>query len=94
MTHLAQVAGRAAHQFAGFAADFAAPLVEYRQIHPETGAPQTAHTTFEVPLIYVGGHPARLLDDGSLCDIAPTLLTMMDQPIPEEMTGRVLIERD
>ncbi|MCL7941411.1 2,3-bisphosphoglycerate-independent phosphoglycerate mutase [Halomonas sp. ATCH28] len=65
-----------------------------QMVHPETGAPQTAHTTFEVPLIYVGERPARLLDDGSLCDIAPTLLTMMDQPIPEEMTGRVLIERD
>ncbi|TDO06678.1 2,3-bisphosphoglycerate-independent phosphoglycerate mutase [Halomonas ventosae] len=65
-----------------------------QMVHPETGAPQTAHTTFEVPLIYVGERPARLLDDGSLCDIAPTLLTMMDQPIPAEMTGRVLIERD
>ncbi|APE32526.1 phosphoglycerate mutase (2,3-diphosphoglycerate-independent) [Halomonas aestuarii] len=65
-----------------------------QMIHPETGAPQTAHTTFEVPLVYVGPRPARLLDDGRLCDIAPTLLTMMDQPIPEEMTGRVLIEFD
>ncbi|PRY71157.1 2,3-bisphosphoglycerate-independent phosphoglycerate mutase [Halomonas ventosae] len=65
-----------------------------QMVHPETGAPQTAHTTFEVPLIYVGERPARLADDGSLCDIAPTLLTMMDQPIPGEMTGRVLIERD
>jgi len=63
-----------------------------QMVHPETGAPQTAHTTFDVPLIYVGPRPVRLLDDGRLCDIAPTLLTMMDQPVPEEMTGRVLIE--
>ncbi|MEQ6889672.1 2,3-bisphosphoglycerate-independent phosphoglycerate mutase [Halomonas sp. CS7] len=63
-----------------------------QMIHPETGAPQTAHTTFDVPLIYVGPRPVRLLDDGRLCDIAPTLLTLMDQPVPEEMTGRVLIE--
>ncbi|MGE4532401.1 2,3-bisphosphoglycerate-independent phosphoglycerate mutase [Halomonas sp.] len=63
-----------------------------QMVNPETGAPQTAHTTFEVPLIYVGERPARLVDDGSLCDIAPTLLSMMDQPIPEEMSGRALIE--
>ncbi|MDR9438258.1 MAG: 2,3-bisphosphoglycerate-independent phosphoglycerate mutase [Halomonas sp.] len=65
-----------------------------QMVHPQTGAPQTAHTTFEVPLIYVGERPARLAEDGSLCDIAPTLLTIMDQPIPKEMTGRVLIERN
>ncbi|TLF53792.1 2,3-bisphosphoglycerate-independent phosphoglycerate mutase [Halomonas urmiana] len=65
-----------------------------QMIHPETGAPQTAHTTFDVPLIYVGPRPVRLLDDGRLCDIAPTLLTLMNQPVPEEMTGRVLIEAE
>lgn len=63
-----------------------------QMINPETGNPQTAHTTFEVPLVYVGQRPARLLDDGRLCDIAPTLLAMMGEAIPEEMTGRVLID--
>ncbi|MDT8893408.1 2,3-bisphosphoglycerate-independent phosphoglycerate mutase [Halomonas sp. I1] len=63
-----------------------------QMVHPETGAPQTAHTTFQVPLVYVGERPLRLLDDGSLCDLAPTLLAMMDQPVPDEMTGRTLIE--
>ncbi|MDR5868630.1 2,3-bisphosphoglycerate-independent phosphoglycerate mutase [Halomonas koreensis] len=63
-----------------------------QMIHPDTGAAQTAHTTFDVPLIYVGERPWRLAPDGRLCDIAPTLLTLMDQPVPEEMTGRVLIE--
>ncbi|QOR37085.1 2,3-bisphosphoglycerate-independent phosphoglycerate mutase [Billgrantia diversa] len=63
-----------------------------QMVNPATGVTQTAHTTFEVPLIYVGPRAVRLLDDGRLCDIAPTLLTMMDQPIPEEMSGRVLIE--
>ncbi|XKE45584.1 2,3-bisphosphoglycerate-independent phosphoglycerate mutase [Halomonas organivorans] len=63
-----------------------------QMVHPETGAAQTAHTTFDVPLIYVGERPWRLAQDGRLCDIAPTLLTLMDQPVPEEMTGRVLIE--
>ncbi|MCG6656725.1 2,3-bisphosphoglycerate-independent phosphoglycerate mutase [Halomonas campisalis] len=63
-----------------------------QMINPDTGVAQTAHTTFDVPLIYVGPQRVRLLDDGRLCDIAPTLLTMMGQPIPDEMTGRVLIE--
>ncbi|WP_163557848.1 2,3-bisphosphoglycerate-independent phosphoglycerate mutase [Halomonas sp. NO4] len=63
-----------------------------QMVHPETGAPQTAHTTFAVPLIYVGPQPLRLLDGGRLCDIAPTLLSLMAQPVPEEMTGRVLVE--
>ncbi|MBB3143057.1 2,3-bisphosphoglycerate-independent phosphoglycerate mutase [Halomonas organivorans] len=63
-----------------------------QMIHPETGAAQTAHTTFDVPLIYVGPRPLSLAQDGRLCDLAPTLLTLMDQPVPEEMTGHVLIE--
>ncbi|WP_299234326.1 2,3-bisphosphoglycerate-independent phosphoglycerate mutase [uncultured Halomonas sp.] len=65
-----------------------------QMINPETGAPQTAHTTFQVPLIYVGERQARFHDDGSLCDIAPTLLAMMEQPAPEEMSGRALLELD
>ncbi|WP_148252419.1 2,3-bisphosphoglycerate-independent phosphoglycerate mutase [Aidingimonas lacisalsi] len=63
-----------------------------QMINPETGAPHTAHTTFEVPLVYVGERSARLLDDGRLCDIAPTLLAMMGEAIPDEMTGQTLID--
>ncbi|MGB0712592.1 MAG: 2,3-bisphosphoglycerate-independent phosphoglycerate mutase [Gammaproteobacteria bacterium] len=48
--------------------------------------PHTAHTTNRVPLICVGNTDA-MRDDGSLQDIAPTLLTMMGLPIPREMTG-------
>nr|WP_298056765.1 2,3-bisphosphoglycerate-independent phosphoglycerate mutase [uncultured Halomonas sp.] len=61
-----------------------------QMVHPETGAPQTAHTTFVVPLIYVGERAATL-EEGRLCDLAPTLLTMMDQKQPEAMTGKPLI---
>ncbi|MBF8222568.1 2,3-bisphosphoglycerate-independent phosphoglycerate mutase [Halomonas sp. 328] len=60
--------------------------------NPDTGAPQTAHTTFAVPLVYVTPRQARLRDGGRLCDIAPTLLTMMGEAIPPEMTGQVLID--
>ncbi|WP_422103348.1 2,3-bisphosphoglycerate-independent phosphoglycerate mutase [Vreelandella sp.] len=61
-----------------------------QMVHPETGEPQTAHTTFVVPLVYVGERGAQL-DDGRLCDLAPTLLTMMNQPQPEAMTGTPLL---
>ena len=64
-----------------------------QMVHPETGAPQTAHTTFVVPLIYVGKRTGKL-SDGRLCDLAPTLLTLMDQPVPDAMTGTPLISMD
>ncbi|WIX32904.1 2,3-bisphosphoglycerate-independent phosphoglycerate mutase [Salinicola sp. JS01] len=63
---------------------------------PKTGNPHTAHTTFMVPLVYVHrdgqDDAATLQADGRLCDLAPTLLHMLHQPVPEEMTGNVLIE--
>ena len=61
-----------------------------QMVHPETGAPQTAHTTFVVPLIYVGERAASL-KEGRLCDLAPTLLKMMNQSQPVAMTGKPLI---
>ncbi|MHB0774967.1 2,3-bisphosphoglycerate-independent phosphoglycerate mutase [Halomonas sp. WWR20] len=63
-----------------------------QMVNPQTGAPQTAHTTFEVPLVYVSPRQARLKEGGRLCDLAPTLLAMMNQEPPAEMTGNVLIE--
>lgn len=56
----------------------------------DTGQAHTAHTTNLVPLVYVG-RDAEMIADGGLCDIAPTMLTLMDRPIPEEMTGHSLV---
>ncbi len=61
-----------------------------QMLDPETGQPQTAHTTTPVPLIYVG-RDAELAADGALCDIAPTLLQLMGLNQPAEMTGRSLV---
>ncbi len=60
-------------------------------IDPDTGQPLTSHTNGPVPLVYVGGSSLEFSGDGSLCDIAPTLLTLLDIPIPEEMTGKPLL---
>jgi 2,3-bisphosphoglycerate-independent phosphoglycerate mutase len=44
-----------------------------------------------VPLVYVG-RPAQLQENGALSDIAPTMLALMDMPIPPDMTGTPLVE--
>ncbi|MGB2259504.1 MAG: 2,3-bisphosphoglycerate-independent phosphoglycerate mutase [Porticoccaceae bacterium] len=53
--------------------------------------PHTQHTTLPVPLVYAGHRKISLDTDGSLADIAPTMLALMDLPQPAEMTGRSLI---
>ena len=50
----------------------------------------TAHTLNPVPFLFIG-RPAELLDQGSLKDIAPSLLYLMGLPKPVEMTGHSLI---
>jgi 2,3-bisphosphoglycerate-independent phosphoglycerate mutase len=56
----------------------------------KTGQPHTAHTCDPVPLIYVG-RPATPAETGTLSDIAPTVLSLMNMEIPDEMTGSVLM---
>ena len=57
-----------------------------------TGQPFTAHTTNLVPFIMVGNNVKNIkLNDGSLCDIAPTILQVMELKQPSEMTGKSLI---
>lgn len=58
------------------------------------GEPFTAHTTNPVPLIIVDDmrKEAKLRAGGRLCDLAPTLLALMGLPVPEEMSGRSLLE--
>jgi 2,3-bisphosphoglycerate-independent phosphoglycerate mutase len=60
---------------------------------PATGQPHTAHTTNLVPLIlYDPKFKGRLKDSGTLADVAPTLLGMLDVKAPAEMTGHDLRE--
>ena len=57
------------------------------------GNPLTAHTTNPVPFLLIGeGLEGRLASGGRLGDVAPTLLSLMNLPIPEVMTGRRLYE--
>jgi 2,3-bisphosphoglycerate-independent phosphoglycerate mutase len=62
-----------------------------QMLDESTGQPLTSHTNGPVPLIYVGGKQLKLADGGSLCDVAPTLLQLMDLPQPAEMSGQSLV---
>jgi len=57
-------------------------------IDPETGGPHTAHTTNPVPFVVVDWEQEqRLRSGGALCDVAPTILSMLGLEQPPEMTG-------
>ena len=62
------------------------------QMQADDGEPHTQHTAGPVPLVYVGRN-ARL-ESGALCDLAPTVLALMDLPQPPEMEGHSLIHLD
>ena len=57
-----------------------------------TGQAHTAHTCEPVPFIYIGKRHVRLREGGVLADVAPTMLTLLDMPVPAEMTGRSIVE--
>lgn len=60
-------------------------------VNPETGQPHTSHTNWPVALIYDGPRNDSLkLKDGALCDLAPTLLDLMQLDKPAEMSGSSL----
>ena len=63
-----------------------------QMLDPETHQPLTSHTNGPVPLVYVGASDLTFTGEGSLCDIAPTLLYLMSMPVPDEMTGKVLLQ--
>jgi len=62
-------------------------------VNPETGEPYTAHTLNPVPLVLVADQfkGCRLQTGGALKDIAPTMLSLLDLPVPAEMEGEDLL---
>jgi 2,3-bisphosphoglycerate-independent phosphoglycerate mutase len=57
----------------------------------EDGTPNTAHTLNFVPLFIIDNEWRGTVKPGKLGDIAPTILTFMQLPIPPQMTGDILI---
>jgi 2,3-bisphosphoglycerate-independent phosphoglycerate mutase len=58
-------------------------------IDPVSGGPHTAHTTNPVPFILVTdqGKKIGVREGGSLRDISPTVLGLLDIDLPKQMTG-------
>ncbi|MBS1645178.1 MAG: 2,3-bisphosphoglycerate-independent phosphoglycerate mutase [Bacteroidetes bacterium] len=56
------------------------------------GTPNTAHSLNLVPLYLISNSFSGSLKSGKLGDIAPSILKYMGLPIPQEMTGQVLIQ--
>ena len=62
-------------------------------VNAETGKPQTAHTTNEVPFVIINEDPdIELKEGGALCNVAPTVLQLMGIPKPAEMDCDSLIK--
>jgi len=62
----------------------------------EDGSPNTAHSLNVVQFIVINacdadGKPVSKVEDGALCDVAPTILKLMGISQPEAMTGKALI---
>ena len=59
-------------------------------LEPDGVSPHTAHTTNRVPLDRHERPVTQLRSEGELSDLAPTILGMLDVPIPGDMTGTPL----
>lgn len=55
------------------------------------GSPNTAHSLAPVPHLIIKEGFTGPIRDGKLGDIAPTILALMGEPVPPEMTGSVLV---
>ncbi len=66
------------------------------QMINENGEPHTAHTVNDVPCILISETYKNYLlrEYGSLQDVAPTILQLMQIEKPQEMTGQSLIDRE
>jgi len=59
-------------------------------VNPD-GSPNTAHSLNPVPCVLVSSPPLKMVKDGVLGDIAPTILSLFGIEAPQEMTGNSLV---
>jgi len=67
-----------------------------QMVDPDTGGTVTKHTTSKVPFILCDAHKNIRKNERKhmLCDIAPTILELLNIEKPEQMTGHSLLEGD
>jgi 2,3-bisphosphoglycerate-independent phosphoglycerate mutase len=62
-------------------------------VDEQTGEPRTAHTENPVPFMLIGAPAGTQLEEhGALADVAPTLLRLMNLPVPEAMKDHGLLK--
>jgi len=61
-------------------------------INPD-GTPNTAHSLNPVPCVYISQNQGAKVEDGRLCDVAPSILSIMGIAQPADMTGVNLITK-
>lgn len=62
-----------------------------KMFDPNTQQPHTAHTCNPVPFLVISTTPMNIKKTGTLADIAPTILDMMQLDKPKEMSGQSLL---
>jgi 2,3-bisphosphoglycerate-independent phosphoglycerate mutase len=62
------------------------------KMHNPDGSPHTAHTTAPVPHIVLQDDVDGPVQDGTLGDVAPTILHLLGEEVPDAMDGDVLVE--
>jgi 2,3-bisphosphoglycerate-independent phosphoglycerate mutase len=65
-------------------------------VDPVSGGPHTSHTTNPVPFVLItdAGKKVGIAEHGSLRDISPTILDLLNLEHPRDMTGKSLIRRN
>ncbi len=88
--HLGRVIRNAAK--AGYVILITADHGNLEELYTEAGKPHVAHTANPVPLIVIdpGSFEAVRPADGSLCDLAPCILQILNLPQPTAMSGAPL----
>ncbi|MCX6811823.1 MAG: alkaline phosphatase family protein, partial [Candidatus Berkelbacteria bacterium] len=59
-----------------------------------TGEPHTEHTTNPVPFILYNNESLSILPEAALCNVAPTILELLDLKKPMQMNSESLIAKD
>ena len=76
---------------AGYSVSVIADHGNADQMRIPDGSPHTAHTTALVPHVILADDFDGPVEDGKLGDVAPTILAILGEETPEEMTGDVLV---
>ncbi len=83
---------KAVHQYPNSISILTADHGNAEEVHAHNGMGDTHHNANPVPFILCGASVAKKrLRRGTLADIAPTILDLMHEPIPKQMTGKSLI---